>query len=297
MIWFGIRFILILVVLIAAGYAIWYFNRPLPEAMQDVPLFQGVTYSRDIRQQPRPMIVHVVRIDLDAPGIGFLVTPGDHVDGHVYQARTASQFLSEQDLQLAINGDFFDPWRDYGPWDYYPHEDDPVNTRGRVASRGVMENEGYAPSHLFDTLYISAANRVSFDQPIGAMDNAISGYLMIVQEGQAAQSHLTGHDYLEQPHPRTAVALDETEQTLILIVVDGRQPNYSEGATLPELAEIVLEYGGYTALNFDGGGSSVLVMEAANGQPAQLSSPIHTRIPGRERPLANHLGVYARPLE
>jgi hypothetical protein len=30
--------------------------------------------------------------------------------------------------------------------------------------------------------------------------------------------------------------------------------------------------------------------------PLVLSAPIHNHIPNRERPVANHLGVFARPL-
>jgi hypothetical protein len=79
-------------------------------------------------------------------------------------------------------------------------------------------------------------------------------------------------------------------------VADGRQPNYSEGVNLPELAQIILDAGGFNALNLDGGGSTALVMQGQDGQPLQLGSAIHTRIPGRERPVANHLGIFAQPL-
>ena len=78
----------------------------------------------------------------------------------------------------------------------------------------------------------------------------------------------------------------------MLMIVDGRQPNYSEGITLSELAELMREFGAYHALNLDGGGSSTLVVAGVDGQPRVLNSPIHTRIPGRERPVATHLGVY-----
>ena len=76
--------------------------------------------------------------------------------------------------------------------------------------------------------------------------------------------------------------------------VDGRQPNYSEGVSIAELAQIVIDYDGYTALNLDGGGSVTLVVEGADGEPEILNSPIHNRIPGRERPVANHFGIYAQ---
>jgi len=35
-------------------------------------------------------------------------------------------------------------------------------------------------------------------------------------------------------------------------------------------------------------------MQRRDGRPVQLNSPIDNRIPGRERPVANHLGIYAR---
>ena len=76
--------------------------------------------------------------------------------------------------------------------------------------------------------------------------------------------------------------------------MDGRQPNYSEGVTLAELGRIVLDYGGDTALNLDGGGSTALVMQDTTGHPKVLNMPIDNRVPGRERPVANHLGVYVR---
>jgi exopolysaccharide biosynthesis protein len=67
------------------------------------------------------------------------------------------------------------------------------------------------------------------------------------------------------------------------------------GASMSELADIMLFYGSFTALNLDGGGSSTLIIEQ-NGEPQLLNSPIHNYIPYRERPIANHLGVYALPL-
>lgn len=66
---------------------------------------------------------------------------------------------------------------------------------------------------------------------------------------------------------------------------------------MDELADLLLEYGAYSAINMDGGGSVTLVVEGPDGKPEVLNSPIHARIPGLERPVANHLGIYALPIE
>jgi exopolysaccharide biosynthesis protein len=91
-----------------------------------------------------------------------------------------------------------------------------------------------------------------------------------------------------------AVGIDKEGKKLWLIAVDGKQPIYSEGVKMPELANIVMDLGVDTALNLDGGGSTTVVMATNNGAKV-LNAPIHTKIPMRERPVANHLGFYAEP--
>jgi len=284
----GLLIVLTVISLVAGGVLLWHTHRPLPSNTYET-LFEGVTYTRDVRHVPRPLVVHIVTVDLNAPGIGLLVTPGRLTGNRQLPARTTSQFLLEFDLQIAINGDFFTPWRSNSPWDYYPHVGDPVDVFGFASSRGAIYSAGM-PGH--PTLYISPDNQAQFHAPVGTVYNAISGNGIFLEQGlaQAAGSA----PYYDTPQPRTAIALDGKGRSMLIVVVDGRQPNYSEGVTLAELAELVARYGGNTALNLDGGGSTTLVARGKTGQPVQLNSPIDNRIPGRERPVANHLGIYAR---
>jgi len=276
--------------LAAGGYRYWYFHRPLPSPVRRV-LFDGVTHEREIRASPRPAILHVVTINLDAPGIGLLVTPGEPANGRQLRARTTSQFLQEFRVQVAINGSFFHPWHANGPLWYYPHVGDPVDVLGLTVSKG----QPYSPANpAHPTLYLTQDNRAAIGHPLAQTWNALSGGPVLVEAGEVR--HTAPGFGVGEPNPRTAVALDRSGRRLMLFVVDGRQPNYSEGVTLDELAQIVLEHGGHTALNLDGGGSTTLAIEGPNGEPFVLNSPIHGRIPpGRERPIANHLGIFARP--
>ena len=45
-----------------------------------------------------------------------------------------------------------------------------------------------------------------------------------------------------------------------MLVVEGRAPNRAEGASLKQLANMMLELGCVEALNLDGGGSSCLLV-------------------------------------
>jgi hypothetical protein len=252
-----------------------------------------VTYIREVRRKPRPQVIHVVTIYLSTPGLGFLVTPGEPNQSLPLRARTTSQFVREFDLQVAINGDYSAPWHSKGPWNYYPHVGDPVGVDGFAASRGVVYSKGSRPS---PTLYLSADNRASIGKPHGKIYNAISGNRTLLENGKARLVYSPASDKTDL-HPRTAVALSRDRKTLILIVVDGRQSGYSDGATMVELREIAAQYGGYSAIALDGGGSATLVAQDETRQPIILNSPIDNRFPGRERPVANHLGVYATPID
>lgn len=287
LLWLLLGMLFCLACFLLGGY-VWFIHRPQPPNVHET-LFEGVTYTRETRRSPRPLVIHVVTVDLDAPGIGFLVTPGDPKDKYPLKARTTSQFLKEFGCQIAVNGDYFFPFRSHLIFDYYPHVGDPVDVEGFAASRG----RAYALSakqRSFPTLYLSRDNQASFERPIGELYNAISANSWLVRRGKNA---------VEQPdkselYPCTAVALDKTARKLLIIVVDGRQPNYSEGVYLREFAEIIRQHGGYNAIDLDGGGSETLVAEGKNGTPVFLNDPIDCYLPGRERAVANHLGIFAR---
>jgi hypothetical protein len=61
-------------------------------------------------------------------------------------------------------------------------------------------------------------------------------------------------------HPRSAVGFSRDSSVLFLVTVDGRS-NASVGMTIVELADVMLEFGAWDALNFDGGGSTTMVVD------------------------------------
>ncbi len=83
--------------------------------------------------------------------------------------------------------------------------------------------------------------------------------------------------------PRTAIGLKK-DGTVLVLVVDGRS-NTSRGLTLMELATYFLRLGARDAVNFDGGGSSVMVI---NGEVVNKPSD------GRERPVSMALGLFPK---
>ena len=59
--------------------------------------------------------------------------------------------------------------------------------------------------------------------------------------------------------------------TVLFLVIDGRQPSYSIGATLRDVQNILYEEGAYIAANLDGGSSSTLYMNGnVVNKPADL---------------------------
>jgi hypothetical protein len=279
--------VFVIVAIFISSILIYDRGRPLP-IPKKVQLYDGVTYYRKTYLTPRIIMVHVIITDLRVGKIQFIVTPPDNSEGAPLNARTTSQFLQERGLQIAINGDGFYPWWSRSPLDYYPHAGDPVTPLGFTASRGVVYVRGDEVDITQEpTLYLSRRGSPSIGIRPGNVFNAISGDRLLVTKGEPEPGlDNSGVD------PRTAIGINKNGRKLILAVVDGRQPFYSEGMTLAELAHLMSDLGAYYAMNLDGGGSSTMVVEGESGEPVILNSPIDNYLPGRERPVANHLGVY-----
>jgi hypothetical protein len=263
------------------AYLVFERGRPAPVPVKHTYYDGAVTYHRRVYYLPHLVIAHILTVDTKSSGLRLLVTPPDNAQSSPLNARTTSQFLSEFGLQFAINGDGFSPWWSHGPLDYYPLSGDPVTPNGFAASNGKIYAEGGEP-----VLYIGRRNTLSFRKP-SRIFNAIAGDRYLLLGGEP----LNGLDDSAR-EPRTAIGFNKNGRWLYLVVVDGRQPFYSEGVTFLELAKILKAHGAYFGMSLDGGGSSTMVMAGPDGQAVLLNSPIDQRLPGRERPVANHLGIY-----
>ena len=71
--------------------------------------------------------------------------------------------------------------------------------------------------------------------------------------------------------PRTIIG-QRQDGAVLMLVIDGRQPLYSIGATLKEAQDIMLKYGAFNAANLDGGASTTMVY---NGKIINKPSSIH----------------------
>ena len=106
------------------------------------------------------------------------------------------------------------------------------------------------------------------------VQHAIGGRLRLLKNGKINETLVEMH-HAEKQHtpgkrasvlnlshePRTALGYNA--DTLFLIVADGRQPKYSTGLTLYELASILIDLGATEAINLDGGSSSTFVVNDA----------------------------------
>jgi len=194
-------------------------------------------------------------------------------------------------VQLAVNGDGFFPWWSRSPADYYPHVGELITPLGFTASNGTIYGNGENAGDvgIEPTLYISRRNNLSFNNRPDKVYAAISGDRMLVEKGGV----VSGLDD-EELDPRTALGINRNGRYLFILVIDGRQPFYSDGSTFQELAALLKAQDAYYAMSMDGGGSSTLVIENEDGLPRIMNSPIDNYIPGRERPVGNHLGIYVQ---
>ena len=93
----------------------------------------------------------------------------------------------------------------------------------------------------------------------------VGGGPQLIKGGRVAityQAEKIAPTFVSDRHPRTAIALLKDGRVLV-VTVDGRQPAVSVGMSLPELADLLLEFGATEAINLDGGGSTTMMVSGA----------------------------------
>jgi Phosphodiester glycosidase len=124
----------------------------------------------------------------------------------------------------------------------------------------------------------------------GPLRTLVGGWPRIIQAGrnvalEADSVEGTVPRFSRARHPRSALGISRDSSTLYLVAVDGRQQT-SVGMTLEELADAMIALGAYEAMNFDGGGSTALVI-----RDSVVNTPSDT---SGERPVGNVVAVTRR---
>ncbi len=212
----------------------------------------------------RPQSIHAVIIEMNAPGLGFKLTPQNGAGAQMTDEQTTRSFLTQVGAQIAINTHFF-------TLDGLPTAD----LIGLAASDG----DAYAPWSS-DPLALSAGFNISaVNAPALVVPGAGGGFTVdpavplhttfgvsmtnganprIVTAGARSTNSST---FDTTPNPRTATALIPGNR-MAFVTVDGRQTGVAEGVTLPELADfLIAQFSAIEAVNLDGGGSTTLVMD------------------------------------
>ena len=266
----------------------FYFNGSDDEQFS---LFNGVVYSRDFQvMSDQNVVIH--RVSMLANNVSLGLSQPILIDGRVKNlAMKTSSALELYNADLAINGSFFLPFREKHILDYFPHSGDSVSPVGQTVWNGVQYGRHNAEWPKFVVSYDGKLMIIdgSFEENnLKAQDFklVVSGKSRLIKQG------ILSVEESSKFYPRTAVGLNSDATTLWFFVVDGKQPFYSNGISKKQLGKYMLSLGVYDAIELDGGGSSTLVWKNLDDEAELLNRPIHTKIPMRERPVANHILVH-----
>ena len=235
---------------------------------------EGVTVRAYALEKPRLMKAYVARVDLGMHGIGFTATERDAHWGEAMpdytnrtvlidtkRERTADFMMRRRSeglpVAVAVNASPWGPWdcsaayrSKYGAFAWWNVSDGVELSRRKNPRRGaffLVYKDGRVD--VASSVPPSRTNEVAF---------ALCGFGLLMTNGVPFAPYV--RRTAGRLNPRTAFGLTADRRTLVLLVVDGRQPNYSLGANSDDLCGILRAEGVTDAVDMDGGGSSSLVV-------------------------------------
>ena len=290
--------------------------------------FLGVTHITRTDTSPRNMNIHIVKIDLTAPGISFKLTPHSGTRDTVRETTLA--YLNQQLAQVAVNINFFLP---------FPSSDLNADLIGFAASNGSvfspfeLPSQNYAivrdapglnidpknhasivtrdPNFSDGQCYFCATNDGLHVRESVTLWNTVTGSAQIVTDGvktipcyvdtthSACQlvgpgpaNYSNSNSWYDRINARTSIGVSQDGKTLVLFTVDAA--GGSAGMKVGEVADMLInDYGVYNALNLDGGGSTTLAMENPVTHVRTIVNRSSDNMNGRA--VGSNLAVFASP--
>jgi exopolysaccharide biosynthesis protein len=251
----------------------------------------GIRYWLVVRDSPRPLRIHHLQIDLTNHRAELSSALADDPDGDGPANAALEPPLSIARRSGAIAMVNANPWQGLpdasGKRSTNWREGMPVQILGLAVSNGRSRCR---PDELHCGFWLDEQGKVHLGDPADAakVREGVAGFGRLVRDGRNTQP--SGGPI----HPRTALGLDAAGRFLYLVVVDGRQPLYSEGMNNDELARYMLELGCRDAMNLDGGGSSIMILGDKDGKLRIMNDP-STKVLGASTPRPIPVGLVVRP--
>ena len=212
-----------------------------------LPLYQGVDYATGTNtpsataSMPDLQVMRCVRVDLTDPDVRFITNPrisNFSLDKAEVAGTTVSNFLAKNKVQIAINANYFyQASAPFGSPDYNLPQGTPFVVSGLLMSQGqvVVPQEG---SPNYNTTLVFSSNNVPTvtftNWPVqgtnGAYTAVTGTYPILVNGFNIGTNYLNSGSILNGVNPRTAFGVSQDSRHLYLMVIDGRQSGYSDGA-------------------------------------------------------------------
>ena len=258
---------------------------------------EGVRYEHKVRQEPRPLQIHILEIDLRESHLSFEVIPGEDPDGDgpAEVALAHPRDLAKKAGAIAaINT---------AAWAMLT--DQQTGKKPGYVVGGAADISGWVaqadrlvspPQKGYWSVWMDQNDRVAMGviasneelQEKGIKAKwAVSGFRGILKDSEVLVSPS------DVRHPRTAVGISQNGNQFVWLVVDGRQKGYSEGVSEEELARLLVESGCAHGINLDGGGSSSMWIRDEKSELALANRPSEA---SGVRPVPVVLGLMDRSL-
>ncbi|MCK3655264.1 hypothetical protein A4G19_05690 [Pasteurellaceae bacterium Macca] len=233
------------------------------------PLAWGTEHCITYQQEGS---VHISKIDLNCPNLELIGSEKSD------NGLSVSAFAQKYHAEVAINANFY--WKDFTPIGLVMHNHKRWSKYGDTKARTIFACDKQNRCLIEDKGKVTPVN--------GKWRFALSGWQWFNAKSgkfECAVGDNIGcrQDIFTAKHPRTLLGLDEKNNWLYLVVVEGRQFT-ARGMNLDELAELASRLGLTKAINLDGGGSAVMVRKGQRVSALPLFQ-------GDERQIANHFGV------
>jgi hypothetical protein len=247
--------------------------------------------------------VHVVRVDLTAPGLSFEASGGAK-DNLKLELPTA--FLERTRSQVAFNANLFVNCCSYTP----PKPPTPATTGlcGLLVSGGaILSDWDHQPKachgYRFRWSLVVRNGKASIIQAptvLPGAEFAVTGSHELLWSG-LNMAPPDGQDEFFGPNARTVVGMSRADNMLWVAAVTRET---SKGLTLRQAAQMLQQLGASSAINLDGGGSTSLAVEGGGGKARLLNVPSDSNASctfpmrgGCERFVGASFGIHAQPLK